>query len=207
MKRRRAIEIIILGLIFLGGCEWICNIGVKCNRCEFHSENKEAARKEGSYLVDYQPLTQTVRLKYHNEVIVFDTAWAENTWFYDTDICLLRHKEKGKSFNVVFPFHKSNPSTFLFSMDIFYFQDDQIYESGGGMGEGFADRRLVYLPDTIWVKIQEKHPDANIGWQQGLEGDTIQFVKKKNQPSVTNTQHLPIVSTVSTYLHCKRAGI
>lgn len=172
------ISLLIIAIPTVLGMEYLCRLGIKCEKCSMSSTNKEDSIKDGFYLGEYKALTPKIKLQNHNLEVEFTDAWFEKEWFINSDICLIRHKaiREGR-YNVTFPFKKSENDVFLFSMKPII--DGKASENSGGINENYKQINISELPDTIEIQIQEKNPIGTIGWSQGgLTGEIVKFVKK-----------------------------
>lgn len=140
------------------------------------SNSKTESKESGYYLTDYKPMTREIKLTQHDEKIEFGEIWVESQWFYNSDICLLSHKESRNGYNVVFEFKKSNQGTFLFTLKPII--DGKLDLGNGGILEDRKEIRLSQLTDTLWLKVHEKNPQKGVGWKNEIEGQKIGFVKK-----------------------------
>lgn len=179
MNKKITIVFIVLGIVGILGyvtLDFLCRVGVKCKNCTRTSISKEESINSGYYLMDYEPLKPNIKLKYHDEQIIFNEVWVESQWFYNSDNCLFTKKEKRDGFNVIFEFDKSNESTFLFSLSPVI--DGQIDITNGGIMETKKEIRLSQISDTLWLRIHEKNPKEVVGWKEKLDGELIGFIKK-----------------------------
>ena len=183
MKRLAIFVAVVLVLIVtvLAGCEFLCKLGVKCEHCEMVSESRAASIHNGYFVGTWVPVKRNFFLKYHKVSVRLDTAWGEHAWFYDTKTCLLAKKKMAKDFNLVLPFTKSDPDSFLFLFTLEHFEKGAADEHNGGIGMHQKDLRLFRLEDTIDYLIFEKDPDTSVGWAKGgIIVDTVRLIKTNN---------------------------
>jgi hypothetical protein len=159
---------IVLGYLTL---DFLCKVGVKCKNCSTYSLSIEDSKKDNFFAATYKPLTDKVKLTYHNDTVEFITGWAENSWHVNSDICLLKRKEKGEGYNLIIEFKKYPSDTFNFQLDG--------YGVGWGMGQSSKTTTINQLYDTLTFQIVEKNPDNSIGWQEKLDGEQIRFLRVK----------------------------
>ncbi|MGH1366376.1 MAG: hypothetical protein ACRBF0_22640 [Calditrichia bacterium] len=179
MKKRTKINLILiscLAIFIIFSFEFLCKLGIKCEKCNKTSSSKTESKESGFYIADYEPLSRTLKLSHHDETIEFLDIWAENKWFINSEICLFSHKEKRDGYNVIFEFQKSNENTFLFSLSPLI--NGKLDKTNGGIQEDKKKIRLSILPDTLWLQVHEKNPLKEIGWRNGIEGQKVGFVKK-----------------------------
>lgn len=136
-----------------------------------YSSSIDESKENDLFVATYQPLTDKVKLKYHDDTVQFITGWAENSWYVNSDICLLKTKEKREGFNLTIEFRKFPGDTFNFQLDG--------YGVGWGMGQLSKTTTINQLYDTLIFQIVEKHPDNSIGWQEKMNGEQIKFVRVK----------------------------
>jgi hypothetical protein len=172
------IALLIIGIIIISGMEFLCRLGIKCKNCVEISTSKEQSIENHFYLGEYKVLTKKIKLKNHDLEVEFSDAWFEKEWFINSDICLVRHKEKREGgYNVIFPFQKSKKEVFLFIMTPII--NGNRCESGWGINENYKAINISELPDTIEIQIEEKNPIVGIGWREGgLIGEKVKYVKK-----------------------------
>lgn len=151
--------------------DFLCKVGVKCKNCSTYSMSIEDSKKDDFFIATYRPLTDKVKLTYHDDTVEFVTIWVETSWHVNSDICLLKRKVKEERFNLTVEFRK-------YPSDIFNFQLDG-YGVGWGMGQSSKTTTINQLYDTLTFQIVEKNPNDSIGWKEELNGEQIQFVRVK----------------------------
>jgi hypothetical protein len=155
---------IVLGCLAF---DFLCKVGVKCKNCPTHSASIEESKKDSFFAATYKPLTEKVKLTYHDDTVEFVTGWAENSWRVNSDICLLKNKEKKEGFNLTIEFRKYPSGIFNFQL------------VGWSMGQSSTTTTITHLYDTLTFQIVEKNPDTLIGWRKELNGGQIKFVRVK----------------------------
>jgi hypothetical protein len=169
---------IVLLLLLLGGCEFLCQLSVKCKNCPETSIDKIASVKGGYYITNYKVGKKNIRLKKHDYTIRIDSVWGEHMHRDNTNICLLSKSIIDSSlYAVVIEFSKPVSDTFIFSFEPII--DNEIDERQGGMQNNKKILTMLKkMPDTIKLILQEKSPVDSIGWRSPLNTDTITLVKE-----------------------------
>ena len=118
-----------------------------------------------------------IKLKHNPQTVNFDSAWAEKAWYFSSNpICLLGGSKSiiPNEYRIIVPRLESDSINFHFLM----------YPVGLEVENGEDSRKRYnaltnFLPDTLRIKLVERDPRADIGWQRELEGDTLVFIKRK----------------------------
>jgi hypothetical protein len=171
----RTNRIILFSVVAIGigyfTLKFLCEVGVKCKNCPTISSTMEESKKDGYFVTTYKPLTDQLKLKYHDDTVDFQTAWAEHSWFVNSDNCLFKRKEKLNDFNLTIEFKKYPGDTFNFKLEG--------WGVGRGMGQSSKSVTIDKLYDTLTFQIVEKNPKKGIGWQEPVDGEQVQFVRVK----------------------------
>jgi len=172
MDKPTKIIVIVIILLVLGyfGLDFLCQVGIKCKNCPTYSATIEESKESGFFIAEYEPIQEYVKLLNYEDSIFFSKAWVESSWFVNSDICLLKKKEKLDRFNITVEFEKKSDD-FIFNL--------RGYGVGYGLGVNSKTVTTGTLTDTLTFTIVEKNPEPGIGWQAELEGQTIDFVRRK----------------------------
>jgi hypothetical protein len=81
------------------------------------------------------------------------------------------HIRLRQRYGLEIPFVKDKTKEFQFEL--------RLLESdfAGGISEGVKLVHPYYMSDTIKIALEEKNPDASIGWKQPIITDTIKFIR------------------------------
>ena len=109
-------SIITIALGYLA-LDFLCKVEVKCKNCSIYSSSIDNSKKNYLFVATYKPLIDKVKLTYHDDTVEFVTGWAENSWHVNSDICLLKKKEKEEGSNLTIEFKKYPSDTFNFQLD------------------------------------------------------------------------------------------
>jgi len=170
--------ILVLVTGFIGCSEWFCRISVKCSQCPLKSPDINTSKTKGYFIGTYLPIKSDIALRYHNESIHFDSAWAEEQWLPDNKICLLKKTKRGKGYTLILPF-KASKTEFNF----------EIYQLKNGipdtLNSGIMSNRKEFflkedkINDTLNFIISEKDSAQNIGWRNGdMYTDTLTYIRQ-----------------------------
>lgn len=170
MNKTNTIIFIVLLVLIIGYfvLDYVSNLGVKCENCQQYSASAEQSRAEGLFVAYYKPLTDKIKLTYHNDTIQFMSAWAEHSWFETADSFLGHKKEKVNGYNIVIEFRKYPANTYNFDFDA---------AESFGMGQTKKVLTAYDFSDTLILQIKERNPIDSIGWKQPLAGEKVKFVR------------------------------
>ncbi len=164
---------IYIVIIFFVSCN-LCKIGIKCYNCIRASDNIINSKKDGFLLGNYLPLQKVFINNVWNENVIFDTAWVEQGWFYQSDKCSSNKIKANNNYYFHVNFKKDKIGKFLFNLSLL----SNNKEIKSGIGENEITFNVAPLTDTLKVIIQMKNPIDSIGWKQPIQAkDTIIFVK------------------------------
>jgi len=163
-----SIVTIVLGYLALN---FLCKVSLKCEDCQRYSISIQESKKNNFFVAAYKPLTDKVKLTYHNDTVDFVIGWVENSWHINSDICLFKKKELEKGFNLIIEFEKYPSDNFNFQLDG--------YGVGWGTGKSSKVTTIMQPYDTLTFQIVEKSPDNSIGWREKLLGEEVKFVRIK----------------------------
>ncbi|MEQ8683789.1 MAG: hypothetical protein RIE86_00790 [Imperialibacter sp.] len=160
------IGVLIISVLAFFGMDFICQLGTKCKNCPQYSNSIEDSKNNGFFIAEYQPTKKYIKLLHYQDSVFFSNAWVESSWSINSDICLLKSKEKSDRFNITVEFNKQTDD-FIFNL--------RGYGSGFGLGTNSKTVTTSELTDTLTFTIVEKNPEPGIGWRAELQGSTIQF--------------------------------
>lgn len=138
----------------------------------FNFTSIDDSKSYGSFLAEYRPLQNKIKLMYHEDSVEFLRLW--------TDAAKTKEKfYRGTGIERKAIAHQIKiTGKIYFQIDYKQFPSDdyvfQIDGHGGRNGSGMLD--IEYLPDTLTFTILEKNPIDSIGWTNYLKGQQIVFI-------------------------------
>lgn len=134
------------------------------------------SKRNNFFIAGYHPLSDTVKIKQNDGIIIFDSAFVERAWRIDTStLYLLSKKIPIDNYNLIINYSEY-PLTNELHFDLTPLNDSSTNAGVVHYGNKILLHRLPQLPDTIWFRLMEKNNDSLQSWMESDE--LVGFIKK-----------------------------
>ena len=166
MRFLKIILVIYLGLFTS------CDFFHKDNGRFGHSNSKQEALANGSFVTEYLPSKTTFKLL-DGTIMQIDTAWTEESFTYKNGERIF---DNTYGYNFVVPVKNDSLKNFTFTFSLLDTTNRMFTNAGPGQ-DGLCHLRPLKLYDEMKVILEQKDTDTSKGWTNPIVTDTITYMR------------------------------